>query len=255
MTESTPEEQGPGAVQLTAIQGNRDGTERLPQLLEDVPPFSVLHPDDLQLLARRVRHRSYARGQVIFREGEPGRTLYVIDRGQVKLYITASGGRELLVAILGRGQIFGELEIFAGGPRGMTARAMESVEAFVLDKHVVQAILRTRPGFVRQLLELMARRLRRADQAAQDLVFFDASTRLARRLLQLAEEHGLPDPDGSRIQISVRLTQHEVGQMIGINRSSVNRVLRTLAAQGLLDWNGGAPVILDHAGLSEMARS
>jgi CRP-like cAMP-binding protein len=230
-------------------------TERLARLLEEVPPFSVLHPDDLRDLVRRVRSRSYPRGQVIFREGEPGRTLYVIDRGRVKLSIRAPGGRELLVAILGRGQIFGELEMFDGGPRGMTARTMEHVEAFALDKHLVQAMLRTRPAFVRRLLELMARRLRRADQAAQDLVFFDASTRLARRLLQLAEEHGAPDSDGPQVRIRVRLTQDEVGQMIGVNRSSVNRVLSALAKQGLVDWNGGMPVILDPPRLGEMARS
>jgi CRP/FNR family cyclic AMP-dependent transcriptional regulator len=230
-------------------------SERLARLLEEVPPFSVLHPDDLRDLVRRVHSRTYPRGQVIFREGEPGRTLYVIDRGQVKLSTRAPGGRELLVAILGRGQIFGELEMFDGGPRGMTARTMEHVEAFALDKHLVQAMLRTRPAFVRRLLELMARRLRRADQAAQDLVFFDASTRLARRLLQLAEEHGAPDPDAPQVRITVRLTQDEVGQMIGVNRSSVNRVLRALASQGLVDWNGGKPVILDPSRLGEMARS
>ena len=230
-------------------------SERLARLLEEVPPFSVLHPEDLRDVIRRVRSRSYPRGQVIFREGEPGRTLYVIERGQVKLSTVAPGGRELLVAILGKGQIFGELEMFDGGPRGMTARTMEHVEAFVLDKHLVQAMLRTRPAFVRRLLELMARRLRRADQAAQDLVFFDASTRLARRLLQLAEEHDGAGPDGHEVRITVRLTQDEVGQMIGVNRSSVNRVLRAFAAQGLVDWNGGLPVILDASRLTEMARS
>jgi len=234
---------------------SQEETERLAGLLEEVPAFSVLHPDDLRDLVARVRSRSYPRGQVIFREGEPGRSLYVIERGQVKLSTRAAGGKELLVAILGRGQIFGELELFDGGPRGMTARTMDQVEAFVLDKHLVQAMLRTRPAFVRRLLELMARRLRRADQAAQDLVFFDASTRLARRLLQLSEEHGSPDAEGGRVRIRVRLTQHEVGQMIGVNRSSVNRVLRGLADQGLVDWNGGMPVILDTSRLAEMARS
>jgi CRP/FNR family cyclic AMP-dependent transcriptional regulator len=232
-----------------------EDSERLARLLEELPPFSVLHPDDLRDLVRRVRSRSYPRGQVIFREGEPGRTLYVIERGQVKLSTRAPGGRELLVAILGKGQIFGELEMFDGGPRGMTARTMDQVDAFVLDKHLVQAMLRTRPAFVRRLLELMARRLRRADQAAQDLVFFDASTRLARRLLELAEEHAGTGSDDLQIRITVRLTQDEVGQMIGVNRSSVNRVLRAFAAQGLVDWNGGMPVILDASRLSEMARS
>jgi CRP/FNR family transcriptional regulator len=145
--------------------------------------------------------------------------------------------------------------MFDGGPRGMTARTMDHVEAFALDKHLVQAMLRTRPAFVRRLLELMARRLRRADQAAQDLVFFDASTRLARRLLQLAEEHGKPDPGGPQIRINVRLTQDEVSQMVGVNRSSANRVLRALATEGLVDWNRGMPVILDPFRLGEMARS
>jgi CRP/FNR family cyclic AMP-dependent transcriptional regulator len=229
--------------------------ERLARLLEQVTPFSVLHPDDLQGLARHGRARVYRRGEVIFRTGEPARTLYVIERGQVKLFTTASSGRELLVAILGEGQIFGELEMFDEGPREMTARTMDEVEAFLLDKHVVQAALRTRAAFVRRLLELFARRLRRADQAAQDLVFFDAPTRLARRLVQLSEEHGVQEGTGGRVRIAVRLTQQEVGQMIGLNRSSVNRVLRAFADQGLIDWNEGSPVVLDLPALSEMSRS
>jgi CRP/FNR family transcriptional regulator, cyclic AMP receptor protein len=236
------------------IEDDAEGADRLAPLLEEVAPFSALHPDDLRELVHRVRHRTYRPNEVIFREGEPAATLFVIDRGQVKLSTMAPSGRELLIAILGPGQIFGELEMFDGGPRGMTARARDDVQVFVVTKHLVQAILRTRPAFVRRLLELMARRLHRADQTAQDLVFFDAPTRLARRLIQLADEHGHADQGGG-VSIGVTLTQQEVGQMIGVNRSSVNRALRELTNQGLIDWNGGSPVIVDLDALIEMARS
>ena len=232
-----------------------EDAERLARLLEEVPPFSVLHPEELRILARKVRRNTFLRDEVIYREGEPSRSLCVIDRGQVKLTMTAAGGRERLVAILGHGHIFGELEMFDGASRGMTARAKDEVEAFVVDRHLVQAVLRTRPAFVRRLLELLARRLRRADQAAQDLVFFDAQTRLARRLIDLAADHGTPEADPRRVRIGIRLTQEEVGQMIGVNRGSVNRALRALTADGLIDWNGGLPVVLDISRLAEMARS
>jgi CRP-like cAMP-binding protein len=231
------------------------GSGRLEGLLEEVTPFSVLHPNDLEILGHRGRRRSYSRNEVIFRQGEPSKSLYVIDRGKVTLSTAAPSGKERLIAILGRGQIFGELEIFDGGSRGMTARAKDRVEVFVLPRHLLQAILRTRPAFVRRLLELLARRLRRADQAVQDLVFFDAPTRLARRLLDLATEHGVSEEGGRRVSLALRVTQHEVGQMIGVNRSSVNRALRELAGRNLIDWNGGSPVILDLPALAEMSRS
>jgi CRP/FNR family cyclic AMP-dependent transcriptional regulator len=255
MTDLTFDEAVPAGTPRGSDSAGEGGTERLAQLLEEVIPFSVLHPADLEILGDRGRSRAYLPNEVIFRQGEPSKALYVIDRGQVKLSAAAPNGKERLIAILGRGQIFGELEIFDGGTRGMTARAKDRVEVFILPRHLLQAIMRTRPAFVRRLLELLARRLRRADQAVQDLVFFDAPTRLARRLLDLASEHGIPDEAGRKVRIDVRLTQHEVGQMIGVNRSSVNRALRELADRNLIEWNGGSPEILDLAALVAMSQS
>src|SRR5213594_646991 len=94
-------------------------------LLEQAPLFSVLHPTDLRILAARFHLVRYGRGEVIFREGETAERLFLIDVGTVKLSIGSPTGQELLIGVLGRGQIFGELEVIDRGTRAMDARAME----------------------------------------------------------------------------------------------------------------------------------
>ena len=223
-------------------------------LLEDAPLFSVLHPDDLLSLAEKFHPIRYQRGEVIFREGEPAERLFLLDQGRVKLSIGSSHGQEVLIAVLGRGSIFGELAVIDRGLRAMDARAMEDSTIYALDSLVFWTMLESRPALARRLLELMARRLRRADQQSQDLVFFDAPTRLARRLLELAEEHGEQIGDGQQVRISVRVTQEEIAQLIGVTRSSANRLVASFAGRGWIDWNDGNPIVLRPEALLRRAR-
>jgi CRP/FNR family cyclic AMP-dependent transcriptional regulator len=223
-------------------------------LLEQAPLFSVLHPDDLRVLAGKFHPVRYRRGEVIFREGEPAERLFLIESGRVKLSISSPTGQELLIGVLGRGQIFGELAVIDRGPRAMDARAMEDAHLYALSSDVFWTLLENRPALARRLLELMARRLRRADQTSQDLVFFDAPTRLARRLLELAEEHGEPTGEGEAVRITVRVTQEEVAQMIGVARESANRLVASFAGRGWIDWNDGNPIILHPEALMRRAR-
>jgi CRP/FNR family cyclic AMP-dependent transcriptional regulator len=225
------------------------------ELLEQAPLFSVLHPTDLRVLASRFRLVRFGRGEVVFREGELAERLFLIDSGKVKLSISSPGGQELLIGLLGRGQIFGELEVIDRGPRAMDARAMEDARVYALDTDVFWTMLENRPALARRLLELMARRLRRADQTSQDLVFFDAPTRLARRLLQLADDHGEPVGEGEEsIRITVRVTQEELAQMIGVTRESANRLVASFAGRGWVAWNDGNPLILQPEALVRRAR-
>jgi CRP/FNR family transcriptional regulator, cyclic AMP receptor protein len=228
--------------------------ESVTGLLETAPPFSVLHPDDLTALASRMRFRSYRAGEAIFRQGDAARSLYVIHQGRVKLFNSSSTDQERLIAVLGPGQVFGELEVLSGDARVMGARAVDHVVVFAMDRHLLRAVLKTRSAFTRRLLELVARRLRRADQATQDLIFFDAGTRLARRLVELADDHGRPVEDGA-IVIDLPITQKEVAQMIGVNRASVNRLIRSLVERGLIEWNQGRPLVLQPDVLRSLARS
>jgi CRP/FNR family transcriptional regulator, cyclic AMP receptor protein len=224
------------------------------ELLEQAPLFSVLHPTDIRTLATRFHPVQYRRGEMIFREGEPAERLFLIQDGRVKLSISSSRGGELLIGVLGRGQIFGELAVIDRGPRAMNARAMEDSEVYALTSDVFWTMLENRPALARRLLELMARRLRRADQTSQDLVFFDAPTRLARKLLELAEEHGEPTGRADEVRITVRVTQEEMAQMVGVTRGSVNRLIASFAGRGWIDWNDGYPILLHPESLMRRAR-
>src|SRR6266571_343986 len=178
------------------LRRDQELAERV-SLLEQAPLFSVLRGEDIRDLADKFHAVRYRRAEVIFREGEPAERLFLIDDGRVKLTTASPTGQELLIAVLGRGQIFGELAVVDRGTREMDARAMEDTKLYTLAGDVFWSMLEGRPALARRLLELMGRRLRRADQATQDLVFFDAPTRLARKLLDLAEEHGQSNDDGA----------------------------------------------------------
>jgi CRP/FNR family cyclic AMP-dependent transcriptional regulator len=223
------------------------------QLLEQAPLFSVLHPDDLRGLAGKFSQVRYGRGDTIFREGERADCLFLIDDGRIKLFMRSARGEEHLIGVIGRGQIFGELSLLDRGTRAMNAKAMEASTVFGLESEVMWAMLDDRPALSRRLLELMARRLRRADQASQDLVFFDATTRLARRLLQLAEDHGKPVGEGDAVRITVQVTQREIAQMIGVKRGSANRLIASFADRGWIEWNDGLPVIREPEALVRLA--
>lgn len=250
MTADSPEKQVPS---ISSIRREQTLADRI-SLLEQAPLFSVLHPMDLQNLAEKFHPLRFRRGEVIFREGEPAERLFLIEEGTVKLSIISSAGQELLIGLLGRGQIFGELAVLDRGPRAMNAKAMKDSAVFSLDSEMFWTILENRPALARRLLELMARRLRRADQATQDLVFFDAPTRMARRLLELGEEHGEPIEDTDSIRITVRVTQEEMAQLIGVTRESANRLIASFAGRGWLDWNEGYPILLKPESLLRRAR-
>jgi CRP/FNR family transcriptional regulator, cyclic AMP receptor protein len=247
-----PSNRDPGVI--SRVRQDQMLHERV-ELLEQAPLFSVLDPADLRILAARFHLVRYGKGEVIFREGETAERLFLIDSGRVKLSIASPTGQELLIGVLGRGQIFGELEIIDRGPRAMDARAMEEALLYALPADQLWNMLENRASLARRLLELMARRLRRADQTSQDLVFFDAPTRLARRLLQLAEDHGHPLGLGEEsVRIAVRVTQEELAQMIGVTRESANRLVASFTERGWIDWNDGYPIILLPEALVRRAR-
>jgi CRP/FNR family cyclic AMP-dependent transcriptional regulator len=243
----------PGRADPIAKLREAEFLEERVELLGTAPLFSVLHPEDLRVLAGKFHQVRYRRGEVIFREGEPADRLILVEEGRVKLSTSSTSGQEFLIAVLGPGQIFGELEVLDRGARAMDARAMEAATLFALPSEVFWTLLENRPALARRLLELMARRLRRADQTSQDLVFFDAPTRLARRFLQMAEEHGEPAGDQA-VRVTVRVTQGEMAQMIGVTRESANRLIASFAGRGWIDWNDGYPVLVQPDALIRRAR-
>lgn len=203
-------------------------------VLARVPFFAGLEPEKLELLANALQRRSVRAGRHVFRQDEPGSSLFVIESGVVKVQRTSPDGKEVILTILGPGDFFGELAILDGEPRSADAVAKEDCVLLVLERDDFLAFLDREPTAAAKLLAALSRRLRRTDQLVQDAAFLDVPARLARALLQLSES-----PEAAR-----GLTQSELAAMVGASRESVNRWLQFYRRRGLIDSSSGSIRVL-----------
>jgi CRP/FNR family cyclic AMP-dependent transcriptional regulator len=220
-----------------------------PELLRRVPLLAVLPDDELARLAQHARPRQYRAGTIIFHRDDPGAALHIITAGLVKLVLTSLEGREVTVGILRSGDFFGELALLDGGPRSASAIALDAVETLTLDRSPFVAILERQPQMASALLAVLGDRLRRTDELVQDILFLDLPGRLAKQLLALAGEHGVPGAGGTRIDL--RLNQSDLAAIVGATRESVNRCLNAYAERGLLRVERDAITILQPEALQD----
>ncbi|HWL36903.1 MAG TPA: Crp/Fnr family transcriptional regulator [Frankiaceae bacterium] len=222
-------------------------------LLRASPLFSGLDDEAWAALYARLTTAALARGETLFREGDPGEALHVVADGKVKICRTSGDGRENVIAILGPGDLLGELAIFDSQPRGATAAAVVDSTLAALGKDDFHAWLAEYPAVASSLLHALAVRLRQTNEAMADLVFADVPGRIAKTLLGLAERFGQPD-DGGGIRVAHDLTQEELAQLVGASRETVNKALSDFAARGWLRLDNKAVVILDRERLERRAR-
>jgi CRP/FNR family cyclic AMP-dependent transcriptional regulator len=222
-------------------------------LLARMPVFSGLAEDARKGLAEQLTRRVERRGVVLFTEGESGDSVYIVLNGKVKISRRSGDGRENLLAVLGPGDIFGELSLFDPGPRTATASAITDVEVASLEHAALRPWLGRRPEAAELLLKVLARRLRRTNEAMADLVFTDVPGRVAKQLLDLAERFGSPAPGGA-VRVEHGLTQEELAQLVGASRETVNKSLADFATRGWLRLDSRAVVLLDRDRLSRRAR-
>jgi len=214
--------------------------------------FAALDDEAQQALLGQMNSSRLERGDILFREGDQGDTLYVIGEGKVKLGRTSADGRENLIAILGPGEMFGELSLFDPGPRTMTATAVAETQLMGLGNESLTMLLTGRPEVAKALLAALAARLRRTNEHLADLVFTDVPGRVAKALLDLANRFGRPVEDG--IMVAHDLTQEELAQLVGASRETVNKALADFATRGWLKLEARAVLLLDVDRLKRRAR-
>jgi CRP/FNR family transcriptional regulator, cyclic AMP receptor protein len=219
--------------------------------LTETPLFRALDAEAQQALESSMTEVRVSRGQSLFDEGDPGDRLYVITDGKVKLGRTSQDGRENLLAILGTGEMFGELSLFDPGPRTATATAVTDTTLKGLGHSDLQPWLTGRPEVATQLLKALARRLRKTNEHMADLVFSDVPGRVAKQLLDLARRFGQQTDEG--VRVTHDLTQEELAQLVGASRETVNKALADFASRGFLRLEGRAVVILDVERLARRA--
>jgi CRP/FNR family cyclic AMP-dependent transcriptional regulator len=214
--------------------------------LQKVPLFSQLGPADLQRVLDVARERAYPKNSVILFEDDPGDALYVVRQGQVKVVLIGEDGREVILSVLGEGDFFGEMALIDDEPRSAHVIAMDDSTLLVLRREDFQGLLMQTPAIALAMLRELTRRLRRVDEKVGSLVLLDVNGRVARLLLDLADEAG-----GERI--TRRLTHHTIAQMIGSSRETVSRTMRELVDRGMIEVSRRDIVIRDRAGLESAA--
>src|SRR6266576_5511192 len=198
-------------------------TENEAIYLKQVPLFAGLADEDIRGLMALAKRRTFRNAEVIFHREDPGQVLYVIKEGKVKISLISPDGQEVSLTVFGKGECFGEFAILDGLPRSADAVALERVECYTLQRSDFHKAIMKNPKIAIQVLEVLSKRLRTTDQMIEDLIFLDVYGRVAKKLLELADTHGVKTGEG--VLIDVRLTQQELASMVGASRESVNKVL------------------------------
>jgi len=215
--------------------------------LATVPLFSGLDRSELEKFAEVTREKSYPKGSVILFEDDPGDSLFVVREGRVKVVLIGEDGREVILGVLGVGEYFGELSLIDDRPRSAHVIAMEDSNLLVLRREDFRKRVESSPSVAWSLLTELSRRLRRADDKIGGLVLLDVPGRIARLLLDLAEESGTN-------AIEKTLTHQTIAQMIGASRETVSRAMKDFQDAGWITVERRRIAIADRAALEQRAQ-
>ena len=200
-------------------------------------------PAGLGYLAARMYRRSYQRGEVIFHQDDPGDRLYFVAGGMVKISIASSEGRETDIALLSSGDCFGEMSVLDGGRRSATAVAVEQTQTMISTREDFLTFLNDHVQVAIQIIALMAQRIRNTDEMMGDMVFLDVPERVAKKLLELADNYSESRDDQGGITVPVG--HEELSRLVGSGREVVSRALATYRRMGLLTTSRGRITIDD----------
>lgn len=224
--------------------------------LRDVPLFNRLPEGELDVLARQIVQRHFGRHEIIFCQGDPGDGLHVVASGHVSISRQSPDGDELILAMYEPGEYFGELALFDREPRSASAIAVDECATLFLSRSAFRSFLEAHPTAVFTCLEAIVWQLRRLTDLADEIALLDVRSRLARRLLRLAEQGmvGTGTGDGRAMRRAFRITQQQLASMTGATRESVNKHLNAFVDEGIIQLERGYIRIVDRQRLEECSR-
>ena len=207
--------------------------------------FSGFSPVALQTFADVAQTRTYHRGDSVFALDEPATELHIVRTGRIAIANRNAEGRESLLALMGPGDLFGEMAVFdEDGRRSAGARALEPSEVVALPFGPIKDHFTTDNNALWAVVALLVRRLRAADEALADSVFLDVTGRTAKRLLEVAGEND---------EFQLPITQEELAGMIGASRERVNKAIAQFVRLGWLSQNERTYRIVDRRKLTQRA--
>lgn len=198
-------------------------TESMTKLLSRIELFRDLDEGELDAVGKLAHTLSVPRGRVIFETDQEPDEVFVVASGKVQIVLSTPEGKELIVATLGAGQVFGEMALIESAPRSATARASTAVQLVGIRRQDFQRLVARHPGIAGKLLTILSQRLRKANMRMQSLAYVDVAGRLARHFLELARDHG--QKLGNGWVVVRRPTHADIANSIGTSRETVSRLI------------------------------
>jgi CRP/FNR family cyclic AMP-dependent transcriptional regulator len=208
------------------------------EVLAKSPHFAQLDARERELMLQAIRVKHFGARDAIYWEGEPGDMLFIVVSGYAKAISFGVAGREIGLYVFGPGEFFGELSVFDREPRSVSVTALEATELAMLDRDSLLRLIDVSPRIARVLLEAMAGRLRAMVKRYGAVASMGVSARLADMLVTLAERHG-QWTSKLEVCIPIRLSQQDLGNLVGVTRESVNKQLKYWMESGLVRQQRG----------------
>jgi CRP/FNR family transcriptional regulator, cyclic AMP receptor protein len=227
-----------------------DRTDMMRQILKRHRLFGCLTAAELGQLLARARVETYKARQVIFRKGAAGSGLLAVMRGKVRISADGPDGDQIILTIVGEGEVFGEMALLDNKERSADATALTNCELLAIDRRDFVPFVRANPEVSLRLMAVLCERLRNTNEQMEDVLFLDAGARISKKLLQLADALEKPAPQHPRV---ISISQRELGYMVGLTRESINKHLSAWAHEGVLKVEGGNITILDSKALRDLA--
>ena len=216
-------------------------------ILSDIKLFEGLTPTQLDWMSKHAHRRVFAAGMNVMTIEQPGEAVYIILHGTVKIHIE-QGERDVIISVLGSGDLLGEMSLIDSVGRSASALTLENSLMLWMDKTTFNYLLDNFPPVARNLVKILSARVRLSDQVIQSLATLDVNGRVARQLLAFAERYGRDVDDG--VQVRIVLTQSDLADLVGASRKRVNQTMVFFKEQGLVSTDtDGRFIIHNREGL------
>ena len=213
--------------------------------------FSELADAEIDQIRALARAQRYPARQTIVSQGDDSGDLFLIIDGRLRASSCNANGDEVVLSIMGPGEVFGEMALLDGAPRSATVSTIDACQLLVIEAGSFHALLRQMPTLAAGLMKVMARRIRDLTGRTQDVALLDVESHLAKVVLALANRFGDHSRSG-QTAITLKLSQQELASMVGATRELVNRRLRAWAQRGIVELVAGSLVIKQQHALEAM---
>jgi CRP-like cAMP-binding protein len=220
-------------------------------LLGSIPLFQGMSERELDMLLALTTTKKLKKRAILFRKGEPGNALFAVMEGRLRVIGEGRDGKEVVFNFMDPGEVIGEIALLDQQPRSASVQAVADSTLLTLHRRDLIPFLERNPKAAIKLAVVLVKRVRHLSELMEDTVFLGLPSRLAKKLLSLAQRYGKPVEGG--VRIDQKLPQHELGELVGTSRESINKTLRQWAEEGLVAFEKGYVTIRDAERLEDLA--